>query len=62
MRNDPCLTHGPDGIVGAIGVIDMELLSVIGDHEEVCGAGDGVGPGAVCLAGAQTFEVVESQR
>ena len=40
----------------------MELLSVIGDQEEVCGAGDGVGPGAVCLAGTQTFEAVESQR
>ncbi len=29
LRNDPCLTHVPGGIVGVIGVIDMELLSVI---------------------------------
>ena len=29
LRNEPCLTHVPDGIVGVIGVIDLELLSVI---------------------------------
>ena len=41
LRNDPCLTHVPGGIVGVIGVIDMELLSVIRrwhhrEHMPIC--------------------------
>ena len=36
--------------------------SAKGDDEEVCDVGDGIRPGVVCLAGAQTFEAVESQR
>jgi len=33
-----------------------------GDHEEVCGPRDGVGAGAIWLAGAPTFEATEACR
>ncbi len=32
------------------------------DHEEVCGARDGIGAGAIWLAGAPTFEATEACR
>ncbi len=33
-----------------------------GDHEEVCGVSDGVGAGAIWLAGISTFEVARTRR
>jgi len=35
-------------------------LTEAGDHEEVCGAGDDVGAGAIWLAGAPTIEATEA--
>ncbi len=33
-----------------------------GDHEEVCGDSDGVGAGAIWLAGVLTFEAAGTRR
>jgi len=42
--------------------VSKTVLYEARDHEEVCGPRDGVGAGAIWLAGAPTFEATEACR